>query len=115
MISHRNPICKRRIAIKTLEESVSLRRNICKLFCPKEIAKKGPVVCVSFFIEVTESARRNEASTLTDIISNTPLWQYELKTQADGPLTITRDGGLIVAGNDQRLYSFETGSVGLNP
>jgi len=47
--------------------------------------------------------------------NNTPLWQYELKTQADGPLTITRDGGLIVAGDDQRLYSFETGSVGLNP
>lgn len=47
--------------------------------------------------------------------NNTPLWQYSLKTEADGPLTITRDGGLIVAGDDLRLYSFETGSVGLNP
>jgi len=47
--------------------------------------------------------------------NNTPYWQYPLKTEADGPLTITRDGGLIVAGDDQRLYSFETGSVGLNP
>lgn len=47
--------------------------------------------------------------------NNTPLWQYQLRTEADGPLTITRDGALIVAGNDYRLYSFETGSVGLNP
>ena len=50
--------------------------------------------------------------------NNTPAWTYEIGDEADGPLTITRDGGLIVAANDGRrtiLYSVETGSVGLNP
>jgi len=47
--------------------------------------------------------------------NNTPYWQYQLNTQADGPLTITRSGELLVAGDNGTLFSFETGSVGLSP
>ena len=50
--------------------------------------------------------------------NNTPAWKYEIGEEADGPITITRDGGLIVAATDGRrtiMYSIETGSVGLNP
>lgn len=47
--------------------------------------------------------------------NNTPNWKYDLDDEADGPLTITRDGALIVADNDEKIYAIETGSVGLNP
>lgn len=45
--------------------------------------------------------------------NNTPYWTYHLNTQSDGPLTITRSGELLVAGDNGALFSFETGSVGL--
>lgn len=45
--------------------------------------------------------------------NNTPFWTYHLNTQSDGPLTITRAGELLVAGDNGALFSFETGSVGL--
>lgn len=45
--------------------------------------------------------------------NNTPYWTYHLNTQSDGPLTITRNGELLVAGDNGALFSFETGSVGL--
>jgi len=47
--------------------------------------------------------------------NNTPAWDFNLQSEADGPLTITRDGALIVVTENGYLYSFETGSVGLNP
>lgn len=47
--------------------------------------------------------------------NNVPEWEYHIGSYADGPLTITRDGGLLVAAENGYLYSFETGSVGLNP
>jgi len=47
--------------------------------------------------------------------NNTPAWKKYLGSQSDGPLTITRDGGLIVVTENTLIYSFETGSVGLNP
>ncbi len=47
--------------------------------------------------------------------NNTPAWEYFLGSFADGPLTITRDGGLLIVTENGYLYSFETGSVGLNP
>jgi outer membrane protein assembly factor BamB len=47
--------------------------------------------------------------------NNTPYWTYHLNTQSDGPLTITRRGELLVAGDNGALFSFETGSVGLAP
>ena len=47
--------------------------------------------------------------------TNTPAWKYYLGSFADGPLTISRDGGLLLVTENGYLYSFETGSVGLNP
>jgi len=47
--------------------------------------------------------------------NNLPEWQYHVGSYADGPLTITRDGALLVAAENGYLYAFETGSVGLNP
>jgi len=47
--------------------------------------------------------------------NNLPEWEYYIGSYADGPLTITRDGGLLVAAENGYLYSFETGSVGLHP
>lgn len=46
---------------------------------------------------------------------NAPQWHYFIGVDADGPLTITRDGALLVAPENGYLYAFETGSVGLNP
>lgn len=46
---------------------------------------------------------------------NVPQWQYFIGADADGPLTITRDGVLLVAAENGYLYALETGSVGLNP
>lgn len=45
--------------------------------------------------------------------NNKPLWEFDLRMQADGPLTIARNGLLFVAGNNGVLYGIETGSVGL--
>lgn len=49
--------------------------------------------------------------------NNTPLWTetYDLKAQADGPLTIGRDGRIYVATNRGVMYGIQTGSVGLAP
>jgi outer membrane protein assembly factor BamB len=47
--------------------------------------------------------------------NNVPAWEYHIGSYADGPLTITRDGALLVAAENGYLYAFETGSVGLNP
>jgi len=47
--------------------------------------------------------------------NNVPEWQYNIGSYSDGPLTITRDGALLVAAENGYLYAFETGSVGLNP
>ncbi len=45
--------------------------------------------------------------------NNTPVWSFDLETEADAPLTITRNGQLIVPGQNGILTSLETGSVGL--
>lgn len=45
--------------------------------------------------------------------NNKPLWEFDLRMQADGPLTIARNGLLFVAGNNGVLYGIQTGSVGL--
>lgn len=45
--------------------------------------------------------------------NNTPIWSYDLGAESDAPLTITRHGLLIVAGQNGVLTSLETGSVGL--
>ncbi len=47
--------------------------------------------------------------------NNLPEWTYPINSYADGPLTITRDGALLVAAENGYLYAIETGSVGLNP
>jgi len=45
--------------------------------------------------------------------NNTPVWSFDLGTESDAPLTITRNGQLIVPGQNGVLTSLETGSVGL--
>jgi outer membrane protein assembly factor BamB len=45
--------------------------------------------------------------------NGTPSWEYALNTEADGPVTINREGQLIVAGRNGILYGFATGSAGL--
>lgn len=47
--------------------------------------------------------------------NNTPYWAepIDLKTQADGPLTIGRDGRIYVAGNNGILLGVQTGAKGL--
>lgn len=45
--------------------------------------------------------------------NNKPLWEFDLRMHADGPLTISRNGLLFVAGNNGVLYGIQTGSVGL--
>lgn len=47
--------------------------------------------------------------------NNTPLWtqSFDLRGQADGPLTIGRDGRIYVACNNGMLYGIASGSVGL--
>jgi outer membrane protein assembly factor BamB len=47
--------------------------------------------------------------------NNTPFWDFDLGTQSDGPITINREGGLLVAGQNGLMTSLETGSVGLAP
>ncbi len=47
--------------------------------------------------------------------NNTPFWEFDLGTQSDGPPTINREGGLLVAGQNGLMTSLETGSVGLAP
>lgn len=45
--------------------------------------------------------------------NNTPVWNFYLGAQSDAPLTITRNGKLIVPGQNGVLTSLETGSLGL--
>lgn len=45
--------------------------------------------------------------------NGTPYWEYQLNTESDGPVTINREGHLIVAGRNGHLFGFETGSAGL--
>lgn len=45
--------------------------------------------------------------------NNTPIWSYDLGAESDAPLTISRQGQLIVAAQNGVLTSLETGSVGL--
>ncbi|NNF05079.1 MAG: PQQ-binding-like beta-propeller repeat protein [Rhodothermales bacterium] len=45
--------------------------------------------------------------------NGTPAWTYDLGTESDGPVTINRDGTLLVAGNNGTLFAIRTGSVGL--
>lgn len=45
--------------------------------------------------------------------NGTPSWTYDLGTQSDGPVTINRDGLLLIAGNNGTLFALRTGSVGL--
>lgn len=45
--------------------------------------------------------------------NNTPVWSFDLNTQADGPLTLNREGLLLTAGTNGLLFAFETGAVGL--
>jgi outer membrane protein assembly factor BamB len=45
--------------------------------------------------------------------NNMPLWEFDLKMEADGPLTIGRNGLLYVAGSNGVLYGLSTNSVGL--
>lgn len=45
--------------------------------------------------------------------NGTPAWSYDLGTESDGPVTINRDGLLLIAGNNGTLFALRTGSVGL--
>lgn len=47
--------------------------------------------------------------------NNTPVWRYPLEAEGDGPLTISRDGLLLIATDDGLLYALETDSQGLAP
>lgn len=46
--------------------------------------------------------------------NNTPVWEYDLNMESDGPPTISRDGALLISGQNNMLFSIETGSVGLS-
>lgn len=45
--------------------------------------------------------------------NGTKYWEYPLNSEADGPVTINRQGQLIVPARNGRLYAFNTGSAGL--
>ncbi|MFT4603386.1 MAG: outer membrane protein assembly factor BamB [Rhodothermales bacterium] len=45
--------------------------------------------------------------------NGTPNWEYQLNTEADGPVTINREGTLLVAGRNGHLFGLKTGSAGL--
>lgn len=45
--------------------------------------------------------------------NGTPYWNYALGTTAPNPPTITRNGHLLIGGQNGQLFRFETGSTGL--
>ena len=61
--------------------------------------------------EVVYFVSRNRVHAINP--NNTPFWNYDLGAESDAPLTISRHGLLIVAGQNGVLTSLETGSVGL--
>ena len=65
-------------------------------------------------IDANESIYFVSGTTLIAINpNNTPIWEFPLNGEADGPLTIGRDGLVYVACNNQIMYGVQTGSVGL--
>lgn len=45
--------------------------------------------------------------------NNTPVWSFNLQGVADGPVTLRRDGTLLVAANNNILYAINSDSQGL--
>ncbi|MFT5141400.1 MAG: outer membrane protein assembly factor BamB [Rhodothermales bacterium] len=45
--------------------------------------------------------------------NGTPYWEYQLNSESDGPVTINREGVLIVPARNGHLFGFQTGSAGL--
>lgn len=61
--------------------------------------------------EVIHFVSRTEVHAINP--NNTPYWRYDTGAESDAPLTLTRHGLLIVAGQNGVLTALETGSVGL--
>ncbi|GMQ80983.1 MAG: hypothetical protein BMS9Abin05_0413 [Rhodothermia bacterium] len=61
--------------------------------------------------EVVYFVSRNRVHAINP--NNTPFWNYDLGAESDAPLTISRLGLLVVAGQNGVLTTLETGSVGL--